>query len=337
MGGDGRGDMGGDAAMDQGRGAEWPPPPELVPVTRDELATAHGSRAPRRWHRVRRSMYVSDESLVTPQVIALAEVRAHDGAALSGATAARALGHPWVAAEVPEIVQVNHLPRPDPPTVDIGCRDLVGPIHRCRLRTSAGDAVVAVAGPVDVTIDCVAKLPDDEAIAFLDGAIRIWNIHDELLRWADAGRGRGTRRMRELLTWADWRAESRPESLLRTKLRLAGQPEWVPQLMVGINGVTRWLDLGDADYRIAIDYHGADHWKTPEARKRDAARVNDLRQQGWWPLEVTALDLFRDFDALLRRIDEYRRSVDAERARGLEWRRGRAIDAARAHVATWLT
>ncbi|QGS34198.1 hypothetical protein FOB82_03815 [Corynebacterium xerosis] len=53
-------------------------------------------------------------------------------------------------------------------------------------------------------------------------------------------------------------------------------------------------------------------------------------------IEVTALDLFRNFDELVRRIEEYRRAVDAERDAELAWRRRRAIDGAKAQTRRWL-
>ena len=53
-------------------------------------------------------------------------------------------------------------------------------------------------------------------------------------------------------------------------------------------------------------------------------------------IEVTALDLFRDFDSLLRRIDEHRRRIEAERAADLAWRQGKAIDGMRLRLNRWL-
>lgn len=247
-----------------------------------------------------------------------------------------------MAADVPEIVLIG---RDDggraaacvSEPVTIRRRRLAGRARRCELAIGAGGtATILVAGPLDATIDCVANLPEDEAIAFLDGAIRVWRIDDALRRWAGESGRDGAARMRELLQWVDWRAESRPESLLRTKLRRAGQGQWVPQLMVLVGSGKRWIDLGDHDLRIGLEYHGQGHWKDAEARRSDALRVNEFREVGWLIIEVTALDLFRDFDSLLRRIDEHRRRIEAERAADLAWRRGKAIDGMRLRLNRWL-
>lgn len=324
------------------RGEHWPPPPDAVPRTRAEIVAAHGPGAERTWRRVRHGMYVPLGAEVTAQVRALAELRARPTAVLSGAAAARAWGHPWVAADVPEIVLIG---RDDggraaacvSEPVTIRRRRLAGRARRCELAIGAGGtATILVAGPLDATIDCVANLPEDEAIAFLDGAIRVWRIDDALRRWAGESGRDGAARMRELLQWVDWRAESRPESLLRTKLRRAGQGRWVPQLMVLVGSGKRWIDLGDHDLRIGLEYHGQGHWKDAEARRSDALRVNEFREVGWLIIEVTALDLFRDFDSLLRRIDEHRRRIEAERAADLAWRRGKAIDGMRLRLNRWL-
>lgn len=333
-------------------GAEtWPPPPHAVPRTRAELIAAHGIGAERTWTRVRRGLYLPPGTDVTPQVRALAEVRARPAAVLSGAAAARAWGHPWVANCVPEMVLLggaeggNGVQQVEA-DVTILRRKPARKLRRCALSirddgsdigaAGPGEVTITIAEPLDVTIDCVAALPDDEAIAFLDGAIRAWGIDRQLREWANRSGRTGAKRMRELLDWTDWRAESRPESLLRTKLRRAGQSQWVPQYMVLVASGKRWVDLGDHDYRISIEFLGQGHWQDAESRRADAQRVNELRETGWTVIEVTILDVFRDFDALLRRIDEHRRRIDAERAQDIAWRRSKTVEAMRGRVNRWI-
>ena len=106
--------------------------------------------------------------------------------------------------------------------------------------------------------------------------------------------------------------------------------------MVLVGSGKRWIDLGDHDLRIGLEYNGQGHWKDAEARRSDALRVNEFREVGWLIIEVTPLDLFRDFDSLLRRIDEHRRRIEAERAADLAWRRGKAIDGMRLRLNRWL-
>lgn len=337
-GGGGRGPSSSNDARDE----TWPPPPDTVPRTRAEIIAVHGIGAERTWRRVRQGMYLPPGVDVTPQVRVLAEVRARTGAVLSGATAARAWGHPWVVDEAPDVVLVGRddggrAKREAARGIHVRRRHPIGEPRRCDLPLDDGErAHIRIAAPLDVTIDCVALLPDDEAIAFLDGAIRVWSIDGALRNWAENSGQAGATRMRELLGWSDWRAESRPESILRTKLRRAGEGHWVPQHMVLVASGKRWVDLADLDYHLSLEFLGLGHWKNAETRRRDAQRVNELREAGWPVIEVTILDVFRDFDALLRRIREHRRRIDAERAQDFAWRRGKAIAAMRMVVNRWL-
>ena len=126
-----------------------------------------------------------------------------------------------------------------------------------------GDVKLLLAAPVDTTIDCVAALPDDEAVAFLDGALRTWDIGRDLHQWAHQSRKHGCRRMRDLLPRTDARAESRPESILRYRLNSAGYHGWVPQFPVTAGNVGHFIDLADPYHRIALEFHGAGHWDDP--------------------------------------------------------------------------
>lgn len=183
-------------------------------------------------------MYVPRGEEVTAQVRALAELRARPTAVLSGPAAARAWGHPWVADFVEDVIVITPGEHPGS-TIPAGISIRRGALDDDIVHADIGGTPLRLAGPLDVTIDCVEKLSDPEAIAFLDGAIRAWDIESRLKEWAATNRGRGAKRMRELLQWVDWRAESRPESLLRTLLRRSGCTGWVPQFLVHVRGGSR--------------------------------------------------------------------------------------------------
>lgn len=176
---------------------------------RAEIVVAHGPGAERTWRRVRHGMYVPPGEKVTAEVRALAELRARPTAVLSGPAAARAWGHPWVADFVEDVIVITPGEHPGS-TIPAGISIRRGALDDDIVHADIGGTPLRLAGPLDVTIDCVEKLSDPEAIAFLDGAIRAWDIESRLKEWAATNRGRGAKRMRELLQWVDWRAESRP-------------------------------------------------------------------------------------------------------------------------------
>ena len=251
---------------------------------------------------------------MTRQSRAIAAARSHRGGVISGATAARAHRHPWPASGLPEIIVArrsnSHSRHGDLGADDIRLisRNLARPPET----VPAGDVKLLIAAPVDTTIDCVAALPDDEAVAFLDGALRTWDIGRDLHQWAHQSRKHGCRRMRDLLPRTDARAESRPESILRYRLNSAGYHGWVPQFPVTAGNVGHFIDLADPYHRVALEFHGAGHWDDPRQRQADAERTNRLRQADWYPIEVTASDLWGNFPRILRSIDEARRTIEEE-------------------------
>src|SRR5690242_9228506 len=73
---------------------------------------------------------------------------------------------------------------------------------------------------------------------------------------------RGVRRAAKALDVADGSAESPPESLTRMLLVAAGFPRPVTQIVVRDDDghpVYR-LDMGWPQYKVAVEYDGAQHW-----------------------------------------------------------------------------
>ena len=299
----------------QPRETRWPPEPEEVPGSWAEIVGKHGESRARRAHRkVSHGFYLPKHLEVTRQSRAIAAARSHRGGVISGATAARAHRHPWPASGLPEIIVAgrsnSHSRHGDLGADDI--RRISRNLARPPETVPVGDVKLLLAAPVDTTIDCVAALPDDEAVAFLDGALRTWDIGRDLHQWAHQSRKHGCRRMRDLLPRTDARAESRPESILRYRLNSAGYHGWVPQFPVTAGNVGHFIDLADPYHRIALEFHGAGHWDDPRQRQADAERANRLRQADWYPIEVTASDLWGNFPRILRSIDEARRTIEEE-------------------------
>ena len=101
--------------------------------------------------------------------------------------------------------------------------------------------------------------------------------------------------------WADHRAESPPESVVRVLLRRRGLVP-VPQHVVRDDrgGFVAQVDLAFPDARVAVEYDGAWHAE-PGQFARDRRRLNALQAAGWRVVHVTAADL-HDPAALVARV-----------------------------------
>jgi very-short-patch-repair endonuclease len=168
-------------------------------------------------------------------------------------------------------------------------------------------AVLPVGEPVEVAglpcvppercaIDLARTCRRLDAIAVLDAALRSGRCTPESLA-AEVARHdglRGVRQARELVPFADPRAECRQESQLRLVLvdgRLA-TPE--PQLWVADEwGEPRYrLDLGYEELRVAGEYDGSSHLDRHRMRS-DRQRHNWLASRGWVMRYFTDADLYR--------------------------------------------
>lgn len=113
--------------------------------------------------------------------------------------------------------------------------------------------------------------------------------------------GRGSKRRRLAIDFADERSESPRESELRVLLIMAGLP--VPESNVEIYDGSRFIARVDLFYRFArqiIEYDG-DHHRDPDQWSRDQVRRAELESLGYRMTVVTRRD-FDDPTALVARI-----------------------------------
>ncbi|MGI8457390.1 MAG: type IV toxin-antitoxin system AbiEi family antitoxin domain-containing protein [Propionibacteriaceae bacterium] len=178
-----------------------------------------------------------------------------------------------------------------------------------RLRRSSVDGGLRMLRPADVEVvtgvpvttalrtacDLGRLLRRDDAFAALDALLRTGRFeHPELLAELDRFRGfRGIRQLRVLAPWADPRAESPPESVLRLRWLDEGLPTPETQIpFLDASGRERFRgDLGVPELRLLVEYDGRDHHTTPEDRGADQRRRAIWRAHGWIVIVVTAEDL----------------------------------------------
>lgn len=114
---------------------------------------------------------------------------------------------------------------------------------------------------------------------------------------------RGIRQLREVLVLADAGAESPQETRLRLVLTKAGMRPSRTQIDVydGRSLVGR-LDMGWPEWKVGVQYDGAQHWTDPRQRTLDIEQDVAYRDCGWRIVRVGA-DLLRYRQAtIIRRV-----------------------------------
>jgi very-short-patch-repair endonuclease len=99
---------------------------------------------------------------------------------------------------------------------------------------------------------------------------------------------RGLVQLREVLDLMDGGSESPQETRTRLVLVDAGLPRPQTQIVVG-----RWrIDMGFEEFKVGVEYDGAQHWTDPRVRARDIEKYAELDHRGWLIIRVSA-DMLR--------------------------------------------
>ncbi|RKN35372.1 endonuclease domain-containing protein [Micromonospora musae] len=268
-------------------------------LTRAELRS-------RAWRPLFRDVYADAQLAVSHHTRCLAAARwvLPDQAAIAGRSAAALYGVGSVGPTQPLDV-----------LVPMGHR--FGPVAGFAIHTAESSeaevrlhAGIRVTTPVRTCWDLAQWLAVEEAVAVVDGLVRRRLVRVETLQGhAHARLGlRGWKRLLRVADLADPGAESRPESVLRVRLVMAGLPRPVTQFVVEHDGrfVAR-VDLAWPRFRVAVEYDGVWH-HDPEQLHRDRRRLNRLVGQGWTVLHVTAKRLKDDFEGVVTEIRHALRS-----------------------------
>lgn len=108
---------------------------------------------------------------------------------------------------------------------------------------------------------------------------------------ADRHRGaRGVVQLRQALVMSDGGAESPCETKTRLALVGAGLPR--PQTQIEV--LSEWgvviarIDLGWDEWKVGVEFDGAQHWTDPVQRTRDIDRLAELQDRGWTIVRVSA-------------------------------------------------
>lgn len=150
-----------------------------------------------------------------------------------------------------------------------------------------------VTTPLRTGLDLGRRLWRFDALAAIDGVLRIGVDHDELLCEIERFRGhRGVRQLRWIAPLADGRAESPGESALRLHWYDAGLPKPEPQYgILDDRGREIFrLDVPHPGVRFAAEYDGEEHHSTDQDLEHDEERREWIRRERHWTIEVFRKD-----------------------------------------------
>jgi very-short-patch-repair endonuclease len=160
-------------------------------------------------------------------------------------------------------------------------------------------------------VDIARTVRRNDALPVLDAALPSGasNREDLVAELTRHDGLRGIRQARELVGFADERAQCRQESQLRLVLRDAGLP--VPEPQVPVYDEYGWerfvVDLGYRKERVGVEYDGKSHLDRARLRA-DRRRHNWLESRGWAMRYSTDEDLYRRPDLVARTV---RAALDA--------------------------
>jgi hypothetical protein len=114
---------------------------------------------------------------------------------------------------------------------------------------------------------------------------------------------RGIGKLRKTLSLVDGGAESPYESLTRLMIVGAGLPRPQTQLPMfdQLGFVVAYLDMGWPEYRVGVEFDGAQHWTDARQRSRDVERLADLEALAWTIIHVSS-DMLRTSAVVVGRV-----------------------------------
>jgi hypothetical protein len=163
---------------------------------------------------------------------------------------------------------------------------------------------IAVTTPQRTAVDLARRYPLGTAVAAVDALARATRMPAADLHAAiDRHQGRaGIRRARHALALVDPRAESPKETWMRLAVMRAGFPR--PDAQVAVYNeygvLIGFVDIGWPDLKIAVEYEGRHHRLSRDAFAKDIRRFDEMIEQGWIIMRITASDTEA---TMLRRLD----------------------------------
>ena len=201
---------------------------------------------------------------------------------IAGLSASAILGAKWIEAGRPaELVYTSRRP---PPRVTV---------HIDKLLPDEVQAVadMPVTTPARTAFDLGRRLDFTSAVQRIDALMNATEItaQDVHVVASSHPRVRGLRQLRKVLGVVDGGSESPYESLTRLLLLSNGFPR--PQTQIRVidedGFIVARLDMGWPQWRVGVDFDGAQHWTDPRQRTKDIERYARLPELGWVDVRVS--------------------------------------------------
>ncbi|WP_460835180.1 type IV toxin-antitoxin system AbiEi family antitoxin domain-containing protein [Nocardioides hungaricus] len=174
---------------------------------------------------------------------------------------------------------------------------------------------LAVTTPIRTAWDLGRVRWTDEAISGLDAMFRLRAFsRDEFVAGIERFRGmRWVTTLRAIGPLADGRSESPGESVLRLRC-IEANVAVVPQVEVWRYGeLLGRIDLANEDLLLGFEYDGVEWHSSPEQRRHDRLRRDDLTAAGWLMRALECDDVFGRTRACDRIIREAAQEARARR------------------------
>lgn len=258
-------------------------------VTRRELVS--------RFVKVHRNVYVPRGIELTAYDRAIAAwMWSGRRASVAGVSAAALLGARWMPDDGPaELVRAQHR---SPPDIVVHS----GALRDDELCTTRG---ISCTTPARTAYDLGRNCAFTVGVIRVDAVLAATGISvDDVAVVARRNPGaRHIRRLRRVLEIADGGAESPQETRLRLLLVRAGLPRPVTQIPIcdSVGRVVRRIDLGWPQWKVGVEYDGAQHWTDPAQHAGDIDRLEFFADLGWRMVRVSANHLRNQPEGVVRR------------------------------------
>lgn len=250
--------------------------------------------------KVHRNVYVRKGTALSPADRAhAAYLWAGRSGVMVGHSAAALLGSRWLPDDGP--AELSRVRRPGTAGIVVHS----GAIADDELTTVAR---IPCTNSARTAYDLGRRLPFETAVIRLDALANATGLEaDEVSRLADRYPGaRNIRRLRLTLSFVDGGAESPQESRTRLLIVRAGLPRPRTQIPVRDNAgrVVRRIDMGWEQWKVGVEYDGAQHWTDHRQYAQDIERLEFLASQKWRIIRVSAWQLRTQPQLILARIVE---------------------------------
>ncbi|CAJ1499556.1 hypothetical protein MU0083_002207 [[Mycobacterium] kokjensenii] len=245
-------------------------------VTRRTLRSRH--------QMIYRNVYLPNGHELTPVTRAVAGwLWSGRTATVSGLSAAALHGSRWLDARTP--AELNREAASDADGIVIH-RERLGPDETCVIRGMQTTTAARTAFDLGRRKGLVTAVIRLDALARATGVAA-----DDVAAVAERHRGvRGLVQLRRAITLMDAGAESPQESRTRLLLIRGGLPAPTTQIVVrdDFGRPFARIDMGWPEYRVGVEFDGAQHWTDPRQRSADIDRYAELTARGWVIVRVSS-------------------------------------------------